>query len=199
MGRGHPRQEFEACILAGGLSSRMGTDKSALRLGGKSLLTRVRLAAWAADLRVRVVRRDLMPRRGPLGGVYTGLRTARAEAVLFLSCDMPFLTGATLKRAMRSLGPRTSAVFFMDEGQFGFPFVIRTAALGAVEWLLVSGERSLQALAAALHAKRLHPTPKEQPRLLNINTPAEFARVGGRLPVKGKRLTTKARSSRCSL
>ena len=91
---------IEACILAGGLSSRMGTDKARLRLGRKTLLGHVRAAARAAGLPLRVIRRDIVPRCGPLGGVYTALRSTRAEAVMFLSCDMPFVTGELLQRLL---------------------------------------------------------------------------------------------------
>ncbi|MBI3255114.1 MAG: NTP transferase domain-containing protein, partial [Nitrosarchaeum sp.] len=33
-----------------------------------------------------------VPRCGPLGGILTGLRSAKTEAVLFLACDMPLIT-----------------------------------------------------------------------------------------------------------
>src|SRR5437867_5654697 len=80
------------CILAGGLSQRMGRDKSRLRLGSKTLLRLIRIEAGELGLPLRVIRRDLIPRCGPLGGVYTALKTSKAEAELFLACDMPFVS-----------------------------------------------------------------------------------------------------------
>ena len=56
----------EVCILAGGLSTRMGRDKSSLRLRGKTLLEHVQRLARTVDLPVRVIRRELLPRCGPL-------------------------------------------------------------------------------------------------------------------------------------
>src|SRR5215213_7030364 len=99
----HARLErlLEICILAGGLSSRMGRDKSKLRLGGKTLLSHVRKTAGTLDLPVRVVRRDLVPRCGPMGGIYTALKTTSAEAVLFLACDMPQISSALLKKLLQ--------------------------------------------------------------------------------------------------
>ena len=93
---------MEVCILAGGLSSRMGRDKSKLRLGGKSLLSHVKTAAAAAaqNCPVRIIRKDLVPRCGPLGGIYTALRTTRAQCVLFLSCDMPFVPRTLVERLL---------------------------------------------------------------------------------------------------
>src|SRR5205809_28859 len=89
--------ECEICILAGGLSRRMGRDKTQLRLGSQTMLGRIRFAARTTGLRVQVIRRDCVTRCGPLGGVYTGLKRARARAVLFLACDMPFVTGELIE------------------------------------------------------------------------------------------------------
>lgn len=86
----------EVCILAGGHSTRMGRDKARLQLGGVSLLTRLRRTARELHLPARVIRRDLVPRCGPLGGIFTALTVTSAEAMLFLSCDMPFVTSALL-------------------------------------------------------------------------------------------------------
>src|ERR1700691_5640250 len=89
---------MEICILAGGLSTRMGRDKARLRLGGKTLLRRVRDVAAQTQWPARGIRRDLVARCGPLGGVYTALQTTSADNVLFLACDMPFVTIELVER-----------------------------------------------------------------------------------------------------
>src|SRR6266566_1093085 len=87
-----PSSSVEICILAGGLSRRMGRDKSRLRLGRRTMLGHIRGEARKLGFPVRVIRRDAVPRCGPLGGVYTALKTTRAHAVVFLACDMPFVS-----------------------------------------------------------------------------------------------------------
>ena len=82
----------EISILAGGSSSRMGRNKASLRLGRRTLLGHVRACARNSGLPHRVIRRDLLPGCGPLGGVYTALATSRAQIIVFLSCDMPFIS-----------------------------------------------------------------------------------------------------------
>ena len=91
----------EIVILAGGLSSRMGRDKSRIRLGRRTILGHVRAIAAQLHLPVRVLRRDALPRCGPLGGIYTALTRSRADAVLFLACDMPFVSPAFLKQMLK--------------------------------------------------------------------------------------------------
>src|SRR5881394_2977065 len=100
------------CILAGGLSQRIGRDKARLRLGRRTLLGHVRRAAEAVGLDVRVIRKDLVPRCGPLGGIYTGLITSTHDAEVFLSCDMPFVTPDLIRKVARSAGP----LFVEDAG-----------------------------------------------------------------------------------
>lgn len=73
---GDQLQPVEVFILAGGLSARMGRDKARLRLRGRTLLAWVRAAARATGWPVRVIRRDLVPRCGPLGEC--GLRCVAA-------------------------------------------------------------------------------------------------------------------------
>src|SRR5262245_26747021 len=86
------RSNLEICILAGGLSKRMGRNKSRLSLGNITMLGHIRKTAEATGLPVRVIRRDCVPKCGPLGGIYTALKTTEADAILFLACDMPLVT-----------------------------------------------------------------------------------------------------------
>src|SRR5438034_4202031 len=89
-------RRFEICILAGGLSSRMGRDKSRLRLGERTLLAHICATAKTIGLPHRIIRRDLVVQCGPIGGIYTALVTCRVNATLFLSCDMPLVSAALL-------------------------------------------------------------------------------------------------------
>jgi molybdopterin-guanine dinucleotide biosynthesis protein A len=171
-----PPLAVEICILAGGLSSRMGRDKASLRLGGQTLLARVRAVAAKTAWPVRVIRRDLVPRCGPLGGVCTALRTTRADAVLFLACDMPFITAELLGRLAKSYRTRNLAVFTMGGNGPGFPFLLRRAALPQVEEQIAAGRFSLQSLAAKCRARMIR-SPGGAHTLFNVNTPADLNRI----------------------
>ena len=176
----------EACILAGGLSSRMGQDKAKLKLGGKSLLAHARAAAISAGLPVRVIRHDLVPRCGPLGGVYTALQTTRAEIVVFLSCDMPFVTPAVLEGLLAKLAPDADAVF-SGEDKPGFPFVLRATALTQVKELLRCQRFALSGLARALRASLVSTSGANSLAAVNVNTPSEYSEAKRML--KSRRLT----------
>ena len=161
-------------ILAGGLSTRMGRDKARLRLGRHSLLGLVRASARKTGWPVRVIRRDLVARCGPLGGVYTALKTSRADAELFLACDMPFVSVGLLARLLSGLGPRRDAVFSAFDGSASFPFLVRVRALPIVEKQIRRKRFSVQSLARALRAKLIRLPRHDQAELVNINTPGDW-------------------------
>jgi molybdenum cofactor guanylyltransferase len=122
--------EVTGILLAGGQSRRMGEDKRHLVVGEQTLLERglhvlrsvfqevlVVVAQNSPPLGIdaRVVQ-DLVPDRGSLGGLYTGLVQAANPWVFVVACDMPFLNPAVIAQftsrrgiadiAMAKLGTR---------------------------------------------------------------------------------------------
>lgn len=161
-------------ILAGGQSRRMGRDKSRIRVAGKTLLQHVRAAALATGLPVRTIRTDAVPRCGPLGGVLTGLRRARAGWALFLSCDMPLVTPRLLEELVRLANAKQRPVFVRSERGFGFPLALPVSARTTVERLIAEGRPSLQRLAATVAALGRALPAGRQRELSNANTPEEL-------------------------
>jgi molybdopterin-guanine dinucleotide biosynthesis protein A len=100
-----------AFILAGGKSSRMGTDKALLDFQGATLLDRMRqIARRAADevfvcgLREKFgpeAIEDIFPDCGPLGGIHAALRASSAELNLVLAVDLPFVEPGFLHYLLR--------------------------------------------------------------------------------------------------
>ncbi|MDB6122677.1 MAG: molybdenum cofactor guanylyltransferase [Pedosphaera sp.] len=172
----------EVFILAGGLSSRMGRDKAKLRLGRRTMLGHIRRPAKELGLPVRILRKDVISRCGPLGGIYTGLIKSRADAVLFLACDMPFVSAGLLEEIIESLGASRKAVFSRYGDLAGFPLLLRReACLPVVEEQIEKKEFSLQSLARVLKAKVLRPERTRAEELENINTPEELEKARERL------------------
>ncbi|MEO5803043.1 MAG: molybdenum cofactor guanylyltransferase [Verrucomicrobiota bacterium] len=167
------KTSVEICILAGGQSSRMGRNKSQLRLGGKTLLAHIRRTAKTLNFPVRTIRRDLVPRCGPLGGVYTALKTTSADAVLFLACDMPLVSGALLEKLLQYF-KNGCAIFTWSNDAAGFPLVLSRDAIPTVEKLLAKKQFSMQALATKTHAKKFRPGRVFKSDLLNINTSEDW-------------------------
>jgi molybdopterin-guanine dinucleotide biosynthesis protein A len=95
--------EVTAFVLAGGKSSRMGSDKAFLQLGNETLLSRALRLAHAVAGEVRIlgdakkfaafgpVVEDVYRDRGPLGGIHAGLSSSATGLNLILAVDLPFV------------------------------------------------------------------------------------------------------------
>jgi len=143
------------------------------------MLSIVRAVAKETGLRVRIIRRDVVPPCGPLGGILTGLRNARAEAVLFLACDMPLITVELLRKIIRARREDSRAVFSSQSGLVGFPMLLPVKAVDAVQSQISAGYFSVQQLAAVLRARKLGVSVRTS-RLFNVNTPEDI-RTAARL------------------
>lgn len=92
-------------VLAGGRSKRMGRNKVYLSFGGKFLIEIIidKISPLFKDIMIVVsqpelykrlgfcVRKDIIPEKGPLGGIYTGLLYSNNRYNFVVACDMPFL------------------------------------------------------------------------------------------------------------
>jgi len=100
--------QISAYILAGGKSSRMGSDKAFLELGGRTLLARTLELAKRITQRVKIVgdpkkfapfghvMADVFPGHGPLGGIHAALASSKTAWNLVLGVDFPFLDARLL-------------------------------------------------------------------------------------------------------
>ena len=98
-------------VLAGGKSSRYGSNKALVRVNGVPLIERTVRVMKALFPEVLLVTNtladyafldlpmveDLIKGLGPIGGIYTGLETMPGRAGFFVACDMPFLNQGLLR------------------------------------------------------------------------------------------------------
>lgn len=97
---------ISGCILAGGKSSRYGSDKAMIHIAGipailrlyrmmKNIFHEVFVIANDADKYAFLgspVYPDIHRHIGPLGGIHSALIHSSAESVFVLSCDLPLIT-----------------------------------------------------------------------------------------------------------
>jgi molybdopterin-guanine dinucleotide biosynthesis protein A len=97
--------EVTGIILAGGKSSRMGTDKGLQELCGKPLISyTIKVLSELCNSIIISTSSDAyqsfgyktvadeIPGIGPMGGIYTALKQSNTEKNLLLSCDLPFVS-----------------------------------------------------------------------------------------------------------
>jgi molybdopterin-guanine dinucleotide biosynthesis protein A len=195
-------------VLAGGESRRMGRDKTALEIGGQTLLqgavARLRSVFPEVLVSVRRARADIdapqvidePPGAGPLAGLCAGLAASRQPWVFALAADMPFLSPETIRElAARRAGAQAVAPLAGGVPQPLAAFYA-AAALPALRALLAApGRHSLRAALETLDAvyvpeSQLHPPPRA---FTDIDTPEDLAAVGG-LTTENTESTEKGKS-----
>jgi len=148
-------------VLAGGQSSRMGSDKALVNFRGRPLIQTALEGIRAAGMQVRmqagmeariagsrsslrdygVEIADTWVDVGPLGGVHAGISAALAEWNLFLPVDMPLMPASLLGCLLgRALLTRAHVTASRVNGRLEpYPVVLHRAVLPLIESRLRSG------------------------------------------------------------
>lgn len=169
------------CVLAGGQSSRFGSDKALAELHGHTLIARAvdSLSGWCEY--VVVVGRELAPaptlpdwprpHMGPLAGIAAALHLARDDGyAAVLTCGVD---SAVLPENLPGLLAPAPA-FLADQPVIG---LWPASALAAIEAILTSeGRHSMRQFAEAVGARAVISTTATA----NINTPADLTALENR-------------------
>lgn len=104
------KKKITGIILAGGKSSRMGSDKGIVNLNGKKFIEHILEAVLPNVNEVLIIAnndnfnnlgykviKDKIKDCGPLGGIYTGLMNSQTENNIVVSCDIPFINSDLVK------------------------------------------------------------------------------------------------------
>lgn len=189
-------------VLAGGRSSRFGSDKLVARVDGERLLDRAvtALAGLVTEIVVvsepgstrslpggvsvplRIVA-DAEPFGGPLVGLLAGVETAREPLVLVAGGDMPSIVPDVLRLMLARLAAnddRQAVVLAARGRRVPLPLAVRTgAATHAARRLLGGGERRLRAVLEELSTLTLEegewrPLDPAGDTLRDVDLPADL-------------------------
>ncbi len=183
--------DLTCIIMAGGKSSRMGSDKALLKLGGMTLIERS--ARQAAKVFERVVISgppslgwtgfraipDDRPPEGPLMGLLSVMRTIDSPWFFTLPCDSPFVPEAFL-RGMAGLREGVDAVVPMIEDYYEPLHALYSRSLREeAERFVAEGERQILRLFERARTRVVGPELlfEWDPRSLaffNVNYPGDL-------------------------
>jgi molybdopterin-guanine dinucleotide biosynthesis protein A len=203
--------DTEGFILVGGVSSRMGEDKSRLRLGRRTFVEIAAEALASVSNGVKVVGsragveahglsvvRDVHEGLGALGGLHAALAACEAPWAAVVSCDLPFVTAALFGRLASLRGEGLDAVAPVQEDGRPQPLCALYAAApcrAAAERLIRAGELRPRMLLQEVRTRWVpfaELSDLEGSRLFfkNVNTPADYEEAveeGRRQKAEGKR------------
>lgn len=169
-----------AVVLAGGKSSRMGCDKSQLKLANISLLQRAEDILQAAHIQHIYISgqqgsqqdiEDLHKNLGPLAGIYASLsHLADCEHVLFVTVDMPLVNKEILTYLLPHKNP--TAVYL---GDYFFPLLLCNSQKNRdkISFLLEHKQLSIHNMLQQMAATALA-NPFKPECFLNANTPQDW-------------------------
>lgn len=176
-------------IMAGGKSTRMGTDKATVTLGGKTLLERAvdQWLGFGAETLLSVGaegRKSLAPdgvrpvtdryvQRGPLGGLHGGLTECGTEFLLLTAVDCPFVNRELAEGLLAAIGDGDACVYTLEGRPQPLFGLYRKGCLQAAEELLSAGENKMGQLLRRVNTVCV-PAGDPAP-FRNLNTPEELA------------------------
>ena len=190
-------KKITGIILAGGRSSRMGSNKARIKIAGISCIERVMnaLRPVAGEILIiadpaeyaglgATVYPDILKEGGPLAGICTGLLRSATEENIFAPCDMPFLCPELYRHLLR-ISPRHE-ITIPSLGKEVYPLcgVYLRSCAGRLLECVKNRERKVKEVISRF---RLHTEPldavyglNDPGMLANLNTPQELASVPGR-------------------
>jgi molybdopterin-guanine dinucleotide biosynthesis protein A len=186
-GRWLLQENATAIIMAGGSSSRMGTDKSILPLEGKPMIERIcerlhgtfsRILISAGDtdkfafLDERVVT-DKVPGQGPLMGIASALQISDNELNFVVACDIPHVNLPLVRRMLVEAEDVDIVVPVNRDGKYEPLFAVyRKSTLAAINDILACGGRKISDVFGCCKVKYIELDDSDW--LMNINTMAEY-------------------------
>lgn len=179
--------KYSGIVLAGGKSSRMGTDKSLLMINGKPMIQYsidalkplcqeiiiVSNGDHLNDLGYTVVP-DTILDAGPVAGIHAGLSHAINEKCVVLSCDLPNIDSILLQQLLNVYQDETTLVSRCAAHLHPLVGIYQKSKAEELEQFLENGKRKLLDCLVALNAcVHKFPDTMEQ-QFANINTPDEW-------------------------
>ena len=182
-----------AFVLAGGKSSRMGSDKALLELAGRPLLRHALDMARALTENVKIVGDpakyaafgivvpDVYHDRGPLGGIHAALVHSITELNLILATDLPFVEPEFLRHLITIADATKALVTVPQIGAYFEPLcaVYRKPFASIAETALSQGKNKVDALFAdsrirIVSEKEIVSAGFSFAMLRNLNSPDDF-------------------------
>lgn len=185
------KKKITGIVLAGGKSSRMGSDKGMVQLHEKKFIEHILAAILPnvndiiiiannknyTDLGYKVYE-DLIKDCGPLGGIYTGLVNSQTENNIIVSCDIPFINSDLIRHIIENIGKAEIAVPVYKGNTEPLCAVYTKRTTTEIYNLIMGGELKIRNVLRHFITKEIHITKRlkfyNDKLLVNINTPEEL-------------------------
>ncbi len=189
------RSKITGIVLAGGRSSRMGEDKSLMKLNGKPLveysidalkplcdMVVISSGNMIYDFTGCEVWPDELPDQAPIIGIYSCLKRSETEINIFLSCDMPLMSTSMIGFLVAKSAPFDITVPIHKNGKIE-PLcgIYKKSSIGIIKEFIDKGNYRLNECIRSASCQFIDvdsQIPCNTPNLfININTPTDFGHL----------------------
>jgi len=185
------KKDITGIILAGGKSSRMGTDKGFLLLNEKPfmqysidalkpLVSEIIIVSDNADYDVFGLKRinDITKNAGPVAGISAGLEASSTECNLILSCDIPLINSEILQKLIDNIDDMSQIIQIESRGK-SMPLIAiyKKQVTKTFNTFLQAYERRLRVVIKSCISKNIVLEKEYEFSTMNVNTQAELKAV----------------------
>lgn len=185
------KNNITGIILAGGKSSRMGTDKGFLLLNDKPfvqysidalkpLVSNIIIVSDDSKYDEFGLKRvnDITKNAGPVAGICSGLNASSTEYNLILSCDIPLITSNILQKLIDNMDASSEIIQIESQGK-SMPLIAiyKKEVINTFETLLKNDERRLRVAIKSCISKNIALEKEDGFTTMNVNTQNELKAI----------------------
>lgn len=182
------KRNITGIILAGGKSSRMGTDKGFLLLNDKPfvqysidalkpLVSEIIIVSDNSDYDIFGLKRvkDIKKHAGPVAGICSGLEASSTVYNLVLSCDIPLITSEILQKLIDNVDAVSQVIQVESNGK-SMPLIAiyKKDVTSTFKSLLKNDERRLRVAIKSCISKNIVLEKEHEVCTMNVNTKYEL-------------------------
>lgn len=184
-------------ILSGGKSLRMGKNKAFIEIEGLPMIERILNLFKKIFNEILIITNDknqfshlnnvkiyndLVPYKGALGGLFTGIFYSSYEYSFCVGCDMPFLNESLIKFLIKKIEGEDIIVPKTEKGLEPLHAIYSKRCLSLIKKMIDSGKSRIIDIYPLLNVKIIEENEfikldPERKSFLNINTPEELEQI----------------------
>lgn len=182
----HPEQ-ITGVVLAGGKSSRFGSNKALCKYGDKYFMhhiielmrpytKEIVISGYRPeyeDIEITILK-DEYPDIGPIGGIYTALKESTTPWILVLTCDMPLVSKEIIMMMLASCKGDNIIGWQHDKIFTTFPLLISKSALPAINNAINEKRYRIKQMFEIGNSRKIIIPDALLPNFANINTQDDY-------------------------
>ena len=178
------KNNITGIILAGGKSSRMGSDKALLKINNTTFIEKIIVVMQPYVDEIIIIsdninhdrfntrrEEDFVKDAGPLAGLLTGLNHAKHENVLALSCDIPLISEIVIETLINQADDDYEVNQIESDGKtMPLIAIYKKSCYQSIFRFLQNDERRLRVAVNSFKVKTIKLNLKDKNLVENINT-----------------------------